>query len=225
MFSPDIVGSDAFLDMPASSQALYFHLGMYADDDGFVNPKRIMRMCGVSDDDLKVLVGKRFVLPFENGVVVIKHWRINNLVRKDWYKETQYVEQKSQLKVTESVNNSLTTRQHRLGKVSIGKDRLGKDIDTPDSKESDDIGFVIDLFKDVNPSYKKLFPNTSQRAAVKRMLETHGKEKLQKMIVLLPKSNLMEYMPVITTPCQLEDKMGQLASAWQKYKNKEPLIL
>lgn len=231
MFSPDIVESDAFLEMPTSSQALYFHLGMYADDDGFVNPKKIMRMMGAGDDDLKVLATKRFVLPFDNGVVVIKHWRINNLIRKDWYRETQYLEQKSQLKIkengayTELVNGSLTVRSRRLGKDSIGKVRIGKDINTADSKESDDIGFIIDLFKEVNPSYKKLFPNTSQRKSVQRMLETHGKEKLQKMIVLLPKSNVMDFMPVITTPCQLEDKMGQLATAWQKYKNKEPLIL
>lgn len=134
MFSPDIVGSDAFFDMPTSSQALYFHLGMYADDDGFVNPKKIMRMMGAGDDDLKVLITKRFVLPFENGVVVIKHWRINNLVRKDWYKETQYVEEKKELKIkdngayTEFVNEPLTTRQHRLGKVSIGKVRIEEDM-------------------------------------------------------------------------------------------------
>jgi hypothetical protein len=142
MFSPDIVESDAFLDMPASSQALYFHLGMYADDDGFVNPKRIMRMMSASDDDLRVLSIKRFVLPFENGVVVIKHWRINNLVRKDWYKETQYLEQKSRLivkdngayteLVNESTPNSLTVRPHRLGKVRLGKVRLeGAEVAAP----------------------------------------------------------------------------------------------
>src|SRR3990167_11099146 len=118
MFSPAIVESDAFLDMPASSQALYFHLGMYADDDGFVNPQKIMRMMNASADDLRVIVTKRFVLPFENGVVVIKHWRINNLIRKDWHKETQYIEEKSRLVIkdngayTEIVNEPLTSRQH-----------------------------------------------------------------------------------------------------------------
>lgn len=136
MFSPDIVESDAFLEMPISSQALYFHLGMFADDDGFVNPRKIMRMIGVGDDDLKVLVGKRFVLIFDNGVIVIKHWKINNLVRKDWYRPTQYGEQLSKLEVKENgaytenagtslalVNESLTVRPRRLGKVSIGKER------------------------------------------------------------------------------------------------------
>jgi hypothetical protein len=126
MFSPKIVCSDAFLDMPTSSRELYFQLGMRADDDGFVNPRGIMRMIGASDDDIRVLVGKRFVLPFESGVVVIKHWKMNNLVRKDWYQETVYVDEKKQLKTkpngayTESVNNSLTFRSHRLGKVRLG---------------------------------------------------------------------------------------------------------
>ena len=120
MFSPEIVESDAFLDMPSSSQALYFHLGMYADDDGFVNPKKIMRLSNSSDDDLKVLIGKRFVLPFENGVIVIKHWRINNLIRKDWHRHTKYVEQLKRLTIkengsyTELVNESLTSRQHSI---------------------------------------------------------------------------------------------------------------
>lgn len=101
LFSPDIVESDAFLEMPTSTQALYFHLGMNADDDGFVNPKKIMRMMGAVDDDLKVLIGKRFVLPFENGVVVIKHWLVHNSIRKDRYHATQYREEKARLVVKE----------------------------------------------------------------------------------------------------------------------------
>lgn len=135
MFSPEIVESDAFLEMPLSTQALYFHLGMYADDDGFVNPKKIVRMLGASEDDLKLLLIKNFLIAFDNLVVVIKHWRKNNLVRKDWYRPTTYVEQKEMLYVKENntytldekqgnkllVNDSLTTRQHRLGKDSISK--------------------------------------------------------------------------------------------------------
>lgn len=150
MFSPKIVASDAFLEMPTSSRELYFQLGMYADDDGFVNPRKIVRMIGASEDDLKVLIAKRFVIPFENGVVVIKHWAINNLIRKDWYQETIYQEQKKLLKtkengaytelVNETVNNSAT-------EVSLGKDRLGKfsteerdailQIATPSSESKD----------------------------------------------------------------------------------------
>ena len=123
MFSLKIVSSDAFLDMPLSTQALYFHLGMYSDDDGFVNPKKIMRMIGSSSDDLKLLIAKRFVLTFENGVIVIKHWKINNLIRKDFYQETVYINQKKSLTFnknkayTENVNN--LSPQVRLDKVSI----------------------------------------------------------------------------------------------------------
>jgi hypothetical protein len=96
MFSPQIVDSDAFMDMPQSSQLLYFHLAMRADDDGFVgNPKKILRMIGGNEDALKVLIAKRFILTFQSGVVVIKHWRIHNLIRADRYHETQYLEEKS----------------------------------------------------------------------------------------------------------------------------------
>ena len=94
MFTKKIVDSDAFLDMPLSTQALYFHLNMRADDDGFVNSaKKIQRMIGSSEDDLKLLIAKRFILGFENGVIVIKHWRMHNLLRKDRYNPTQYQEE------------------------------------------------------------------------------------------------------------------------------------
>lgn len=88
-----IVDSDAFLDMPLSTQALYFHLGMRADNDGFVNnPRRIARLIGACDDDLNILLSKRFILVFDNGVVVIKHWRIQNTLKNDRLKMPQYPE-------------------------------------------------------------------------------------------------------------------------------------
>src|SRR3990167_8000153 len=102
MFSPDIVESEEFLSMPISSQALYFHLGMNADDDGFINPRPTMRVANISDDDLKVLLAKRFLLPFETGVVVIKHWLIHNMIRADRYKPTRYLEEKSTLFIKEN---------------------------------------------------------------------------------------------------------------------------
>lgn len=98
MFAKTIIDSDAFLDMPLSAQALYFHLSMRADDDGFVNnPKKIQRMVGASDDDGKLLAMKRFILNFESGVIVIKHWKIHNYIRNDRYKETVYQAEKSML--------------------------------------------------------------------------------------------------------------------------------
>jgi len=233
MFSKDIVKSDAFLDMPVSSQLLYFQLGMEADDDGFIgNSKMIIRTAGANDDDMKILLTKRFLLQFNNGVIVIKHWKINNYIQKDRYNETKYLEEKNSLitkengAYTERIQNvsSLET-QVRLGKVRLGKVSIGKDRDTSDVKPSQDIPVVIDMFKVVNPSYKKWFGNKTQRAATERLIKYHGVEKLKKIIDQLPKSNNTDYMPVITTPVQLEDKMAQLAAAWQKLKNKGPLII
>lgn len=130
MFAKTIVLSDAFLDMPMGARCLYFTLGMFADDDGFVNsPKSIMRQIGASEDDLKVLVAKKFILPFESGIIVIKHWRINNYLRNDRYNATKYIEEKSELVVEE--NGSYTKRDSfgipNSGIPSIGKDSIDKD--------------------------------------------------------------------------------------------------
>lgn len=130
MFAKTIIDSDAFLDMPLSAQALYFHLSMRADDDGFVNnPKKIQRMVGASDDDCKLLILKRFILTFESGVIVIKHWKIHNYIQKDRYKETVYLKEKSELTIDE--NNSYTERIQNVSnldtQVRIGKDRVSID--------------------------------------------------------------------------------------------------
>ena len=130
MFAKTIIDSDAFLDMPLSAQRLYFHLCMRADDDGFVNnPRRIMRMVNATDDDAKILIGKKFLIAFESGVIVIKHWRIHNYIRKDTYNETKYKEEKSELELDE--NSSYTLRGRLVDgsstQVRLGKDRLGED--------------------------------------------------------------------------------------------------
>ena len=109
MFAKTIIDSDAFLDMPLSSQSLYFHLSMRADDDGFLNnPKKVQRMIGASDDDLKLLIAKKFLIPFESGVVVIKHWKIHNYIQKDRYKPTVYAEEKAQLRLKDNKAYSLS---------------------------------------------------------------------------------------------------------------------
>ena len=146
MFAKTIIDSDAFLDMPHSTQLLYFHLSMRADDDGFINnPKKVQRMIGCGDDDLKVLIAKNFIIPFESGVVVIKHWRIHNYIQGDRYKATVYQEEKAMLQIkgnkaytltdTECIHNgySLDT-QVRLGKDSIGKDSIDNKSDKPTQK-------------------------------------------------------------------------------------------
>jgi len=132
MFAKTIIDSDSFLDMPLSTQALYFHLSMRADDDGFINnPKKLCRMIGSSDDEMKVLFAKKFLLGFESGVIVIKHWKMHNYIQKDRYKETNYLDEKSQLREKDNKVYTLDTQciqvgdtgkdRLELGKVSIGK--------------------------------------------------------------------------------------------------------
>lgn len=103
MFSKTIVDSDAFLEMPLSTQALYFHLSMRADDDGFLNnARKIQRIIGASDDDLKLLVMKRFVIAFDDGIIVVKHWRMNNYLRKDRYTPTVYQDEFAMLSIKDN---------------------------------------------------------------------------------------------------------------------------
>lgn len=171
MFAKTIIDSDLFLDMPSSTQCLYFHLSMRADDDGFINnPKKIQRMVGSGDDDLKLLIAKNFIIPFESGVVVIKHWKIHNYIQKDRYKETLYKDEKLQLstgknkeyilgipndnnmdtKCIHDVSNSET--QVRLGKVRLGKYSLPteeKDVSkSVDNSKSEKLSSMSKLYQE-----------------------------------------------------------------------------
>ncbi len=147
MFSKQVTESDSFLDMPLSAQALYFHLGMAADDDGFVNsPKRIQRVIGANDDDLKLLIAKHFIIAFESGVVVLKHWKINNYIPKDRYIPTTYEEEKAQL--YEKPNRAYTLciqdvykldTQTRIDKNSIDKVVVRGDYDFNEELSAEEI--------------------------------------------------------------------------------------
>lgn len=129
MFSSEIVDTDAFLEMPLSSQALYFHLGMNGDDDGFVsNPTRITRVIGANKNDLDILIAKRFILTFPSGVVVIKHWRLNNTFRKDRYKKTTYIAEKETLYISE--NSSYTDRPTEIKAIDMSWDKDGNQVAT-----------------------------------------------------------------------------------------------
>ena len=155
MMSKSIIKSDTFLDMPATTQNLYFHMLLDADDDGFINaPKSIMRMIGAKDDDMKVLTAKQFVIPFESGVVVIKDWKIHNYIQNDRYKPSTLPErdliniQKDKTYTLKSDVSRMDTEciqtvsigKDRLGKVRLGKDRIGKDsIDTLCHVSHDDV--------------------------------------------------------------------------------------
>lgn len=136
MFTKRITESDAFLDMPSSTQMLYFHFSMNADDDGFVNnPKKIQKMCGASDDDFKLLIAKSFIILFDSGIIVIKHWKMHNYIQADRYRPTDYVEEKSMLGIKSNKAYTLDVskmdteciQNGYVGKVSIDKDSIDKD--------------------------------------------------------------------------------------------------
>lgn len=128
MFSLDVVNTDLFLDMPVSAQCLYFHLGMRADDDGFISsPKQIMRMATCTQDDMKILVSKGFVIPFETGIVVIRHWKQHNYIQSDRYRKTKYTEERDRLELKENVYILDTERIQDASKVDT-QYRLSKDI-------------------------------------------------------------------------------------------------
>lgn len=174
MFTMKIIDSDDFLEMPMSTQALYFHLNMRADDDGFINnPKRIIRTVNASEDDMKLLITKRFVLAFESGVIVIKHWRMHNAIRKDRYHPTQYTEEMETLEIkqngayTEHDNQLATNWQphgnqlattwelndnQTVSESSIGKNRVGKNSlnNTPSN-----IPQEFDILWAMYPPYRK----------------------------------------------------------------------
>jgi len=206
MFSLDIIDSDAFLDMPQSAQNLYFHLGMRADDDGFIGPKKVMRMLGSQEDDIKILVAKRYVLPFESGVVVIKHWPLNNYIQKDRYSETKYLKEKNQLthnewgaytevtKINHSVAASTTANgeetppdremyTERIQDGYTGKVRLGKVSINTNVEVQKNIRLIFEQYIrlfDKNPNQYRL--TESRKAKLKLRLKQNGYEQLEQAI-------------------------------------------
>lgn len=165
MFNNSVVGSDEFLEMPDSSQNLYFHLSMQADDDGFVDKwKSIMRMTGKKEDDLKILIAKSFVIPFDTGVLVIRHWRLNNYLQKDRYKETIYKDEKARLTIDKSnVYNLDTECIHSIDKNRLDKISIDKNSKEKEQEESESCG---EAFQKVSKFYEEninlLTPYTSK---------------------------------------------------------------
>lgn len=142
MFNLDIIDTDLFIEMPQSSRLLYYELCMRADDDGFVSsPKKIQRVVGCSDDDFKVLITKKFIIPFETGIVVIRHWKIHNYIQKDRYKETLYSEEKRLLSQEENgaykLMDTSCIQNGNTGKNSIElvKDSIDNNIYSPAKAE------------------------------------------------------------------------------------------
>ena len=192
MFAKTVIDSDAFLDMPLSSQALYFHLGMRADDEGFINsPKKIMRMVGASEDDMKVLIAKKFVISFQSGVVVVKHWRLHNYIQKDRYKETVYQEERKMLTVknnnvysldTTCIQNSdIVDTQYSIGKYSIGEYSIERERAHAHTREEKtdfkiyglchNIRLTDDEMNELKKMYPKLYSDYIDRVSLHKKSE------------------------------------------------------
>ena len=171
MLSTQIIDSDAFLDMPSSTQNLYFHLVMRADDEGFVgNPKKVMRMVGASDDDMKVLVAKRFILTFDSGVIVIKHWLIHNAIRLDRFNETSYQDEKKLLITKE---NKAYTELNKNGNqmATIGSPKRNEtklnEVNLNETKE------VVASDKSVFGEFKNVLLKEEE---IKKLIDTYGEK-------------------------------------------------
>lgn len=180
MFSLDVVNTDRFMEMPLTAQALYFHLGMRADDDGFIaSPRQIMKAVECKQDDMKILISKGYVIPFESGIVVIRHWKQHNYIQSDRYRKTKFLEEKSHLELVENVyvadteciqDSSNMDTQDRIGKVRV-RDRdsieLGDTVCT-EPEESVSMPPVIslilndkslhDIFQSDIDGWKELYP-------------------------------------------------------------------
>ena len=182
MFAKSIVTSDAFLDMPMSARCLYFTLGMFADDDGFVNsPKSIMRQIGATQDDMQILISKKFVLLFNSGVIAIKHWRINNYLRSDRYRETNYIDEKSELQIdlngaytmdTTGIPSGIpTVYQHGETQDRIGKDSIGKN-NTSSSPAAN-----VDSSSSLSDEFEELWKLYPRKAGKKKAFESYKRSR------------------------------------------------
>jgi uncharacterized phage protein (TIGR02220 family) len=183
MFSKKIVETDFFMEMSPTAKLLYFYLNMSADDDGFVgNPKTIKLISGATDDDLKILIAKQFIIPFDSGVIVIKDWKIHNYIQNDRYNKTQYIKEKGQLRVEENgtyekmypeciQNVSSLDTQVRLGKVRLGKSK-SKDKNTMSDK-SDDVIPYSEILNYLNKKTNRSFRNVE---ANKKLIKSRWNE-------------------------------------------------
>lgn len=198
MFSLDVVDTDKFLEMPATTQLLYFHLGMRADDDGFVSsPKRIAKMMNCNDDDLKLLIAKSYLIPFDNGVVVISDWNINNWIRPDRKHETRFSQEKSLLELNNDkyilsdslkvFDNQVTTDCHTEDRLS--KDRLSKD------KERECINYqqIADMYNETCVSFPRLTKlSDSRKKAIKARLKQYTIEDFRKLFEMAEESSFLK---------------------------------
>lgn len=237
MFSLKIIDTDNFLDMPVSARELYFQLAMRADDDGFVsNPKRIIKMIGSSDDDMKTLLTKQFIIPFASGVCVIKHWKIHNYIQKDRYQETECIEEKKQLK---EVNGKYKLEQCiqdvykmdtqvRKGKVRKGKESKNLDNTSVLSGEESSSEETIQKKETPAEEAREFFTSEEKQEEIIKYLKEKGhpedeaRQEIKKFIFYwteLNKSGTKQRWELEKT-FQLKRRLGTWFNNAQKFNNK-----
>lgn len=233
MFSKDITTSDSFREMPTSTQALYFHLGMEADDDGFLDSyKGLMRAVGAKDDDLKLLVAKRFILPRDNGIIVIKHWLINNTIRKDRYTETKHIEAKNGLFLkqngayTEDSDAGIPVGNHLATQKRIGKERIeeitadagieitDKEPEKPRTKKDTTYLQMFELWGKYPANWRV---NKTEIQSAKNLLEERGLEDCAEALEYYQKHKDDPYIPTILKPSDLDRKWLNLETYYDKH--------
>jgi len=203
MFAKSVIESDAFLDMPISARLLYFDLGMRGDDDGFVDsPKRIMRITGASEDDLKLLIAKQFLIPFEIGVVVVRHWKMHNYIRNDRYKPTQYQFEKTvltedtngiySLRLTDGIpnDNQVATAclpDGCIGEVNRGKENIGEREEEHAAIASAPAPYdeIVNLYNSICGSFPKVKRlSNDRRKAIKARLNDYGLDDFRQLFTI-----------------------------------------
>jgi hypothetical protein len=231
MLSLKVIDTDTFLEMPVSARLLYYDLNMRADDDGFVsNPKKILNFVKASEDDYKVLCAKQYVIPFETGVCVIRHWHIHNLIRHDRYNETEYKQEKSILLLQNNkyelngIQNVIPNDSQMATQVRLGKDRIGKKI-IRKTKVIDPIQESI--ITDIINSYPlkcpirniSLYPDSkANRETIEKLLKKISKDEIIKRINIYLKEstsakvwlkvfkNVLEIIPSIKDETSISKK-------------------
>ena len=194
MFSLDIVDTDKFLDMPLSAQALYFHLGMHADDDGFVSsPKRIAKIINSSNDDLRLLCAKSFIIPFDSGVIVIKDWRVSNELKNDRYHPTIYQEEFSML--------SLENKSYKLNDCLQNVSKMEPELNLTEqnltelnrTEERVDYQEIVNLYNDTCVSFPKVLAlSESRKKAIKARLKSYSLEDFKKLFEMAESSRFLK---------------------------------
>lgn len=204
MFSLDVVDTDKFLEMPTSTQCLYFHLGIRADDEGFVSaPKKILKLTGCSNDDLRILIAKEYIIPFDEGVVVIVDWNVNNWIRPDRKHNTRFQEEKRQLALvngryilTDScqlIDGQMSVNcptEISIDKISIDKNSIDKN---KEDREYINYQQIADMYNDTCVSFPRLTKlSESRKKAIKARLKVYTLEDFEKLFQMAENSSFLK---------------------------------